>query len=82
MATGRVGGAGGDGVDIAAVATALDAELNITAAIQVGGIGGVTTEPCLGFVHTKITGTTTTDVDNAVAAVATGAYLPGESAQA
>lgn len=82
MATGRVGATGGDGQDIATIATDLDAELNISAAIVVGGPSGTTTEPCFGFVHTKITGTATTDVDNAVAAVAAAEYLPGEVAQA
>ena len=82
MATGRIGGSGGDGVDLTAQATALDAEVNISAVVQVGGVGGVTTEPCHGFVHNKATGTATTDIDNAVAAVATAAYLPGEVAEA
>lgn len=82
MATGRIGGSGGDGVDLGTLATAIDAEVNISAVAQIGGVSGVTTEPCFGFVHVKATGTATTDIDNAVAAVSTAAYLPGESAQA
>ena len=82
MATGRIGGSGDDGVDLTAQATALDAEANISAVAQIGGISGSTTEPCFGFVHNKATGTATTDIDNAVDAVATAAYLPGEAAEA
>lgn len=81
MATGRVS-ADVVAQDIATLGTDLDAELNITAHVQVGGVDGTTTEPCHGFVHQHITGTATVDIDNAVAAVADAAYIPGEAAVA
>lgn len=81
MATGRIST---DGIarQISDVATDIDAEVNISGTVQVGGVGGTTTEPCHGFVHIVATGTATSDVDNAVAAVSTAAYIPGESAEA
>lgn len=81
MATGRISTTG-IAQQISDVGTAIDAELNISAVAQVGGVGGVTTEPCMGFVHIVATGTATTDVDNAVAAVSTADYIPGEAAVA
>ena len=81
MATGRIGAATNADA-IGDIATAIEAELNISGSIQVGGVGGVTSEPCHGFVHIVATGTADTDIDAAVAAVAGADFIPGEVAVA
>ena len=81
MATGRVS-TGTTARQISAVDTDILAHANITGTEQVGGVGGVTSEPCFGFVHVKATGASTANVDTAVAAISDVEYLPGEVAVA
>lgn len=72
----------GTGID--AAATALDAELNISDAEVIGHVDedGLTNGPAaatgsVNAVQIKVTGTTTTDITNAITAVGTVTLVPG-----
>lgn len=89
--TGRVSTTG-IAQDIATVLANIEADVatNDTSTIQVGGVGGTTTEPCMGFVHVKATVAGTGATANDAAADAESewagaldghniALIPGES---
>lgn len=72
------------GTSIDTAAGLLDAELNISDAEVIGHVaeGGLTNGPAAATastnsVHIKVTGTTTTDITNAITAVGTVTLIPG-----
>jgi hypothetical protein len=74
-----------DGVagDPQTLATAFEAEANISAAEVIGGVGEASpTERGMGLIKIKVTGTTAGDITSAATAVGNVAVAPGHGAPA